>query len=155
MKAIWCDLDGTLANCDHRLDILKDKSVDYDQRMDQFMSLCDMDTPNSWCVDILTAMRAVGYEIVYVTGRSDRYIEKTIMWLLEHVPIHGISGYGPRIYMRKDGDHRPDHIVKQEVYEREIEAKYDIVFCLEDRPSVVKMLRRIGLVCLAVDDRDF
>ena len=57
--------------------------------------------------------------------------------------------------MRKEKDYRQDAIIKQEIYENEIEGKYNIHFVLDDRDQVVAMWRKKGLTCLQVDYGDF
>ena len=59
------------------------------------------------------------------------------------------------LYMRKDGDYRPDCIVKREIYEQEIKDKYDVVGVFEDRDSCVKMWRALGLTCFQVADGSY
>ena len=49
--------------------------------------------------------------------------------------------------MREEKDHRPDDIVKEEIYHKYIEDKYNIVCVFDDRDKVVKMWREQGLLC--------
>ena len=57
--------------------------------------------------------------------------------------------------MRKDGDYRPDTVVKKEIYEREIKDKYEVLFAIDDRTQVVKTWRELGLTCLQCANGDF
>ena len=55
------------------------------------------------------------------------------------------------LLMRKDGDNRPDQIVKRELYERHVQGLYEIEGVLDDRDRVVAMWRNdLGLTCLQV-----
>jgi hypothetical protein len=47
-------------------------------------------------------------------------------------------------------DHRPSHIVKREIYEREIRDKYEVLFVLEDNEDCCQMYRSLGLTVLRV-----
>ena len=44
--------------------------------------------------------------------------------------------------MRKDGDNRPDQIVKRELYERHVQGLYEIEGVLDDRDRVVEDVAR-------------
>lgn len=57
--------------------------------------------------------------------------------------------------MRPAGDQRDDRIVKEEIYRREIEGKYNVRFILDDRDKVVRRWRELGLPCFQVADGDF
>jgi hypothetical protein len=57
--------------------------------------------------------------------------------------------------MRKEGDVRKDAIVKGEIYEKNINGKYNVLFVLDDRNQMVEMWRGLGLTCLQVADGDF
>ena len=57
--------------------------------------------------------------------------------------------------MRKNNDHRHDIEVKPELL-KEAGIKLDsIAFVLEDRNSMVKKWRELGLICLQVADGNF
>ena len=57
--------------------------------------------------------------------------------------------------MRKNNDHRHDSEVKPELL-KEAGIKLDsIAFVLEDRNSMVKKWRELGLICLQVADGNF
>ena len=57
--------------------------------------------------------------------------------------------------MRKNGDHRPDHVIKKSLIS-EANIKFeDISFVLEDRQEVVNMWRENKVRCLQVDKGNF
>jgi predicted kinase len=155
-KAIIVDLDGTLANINGR--------NPYDA------SNCAEDRPNMHVVELVKAMYKQGYTILFVSGRMDSYREQTKTFIEHHVtklerddesyPGGSYHYYEVPIeyelFMRKDGDSRKDSIIKQEIYENDIVQKYDVLFCVDDRPQVVRTWRyEIGLPVFAVDDREF
>ena len=76
-------------------------------------------------------------------------VNETIEW----IKSQGLKIY--KIYFRKEKDNRNDAILKKEIYERNIKDKYFVEFVLDDRNSVVKMWRSLGLLCLQVWDGDF
>ena len=60
--------------------------------------------------------------------------------------------YGELLYMRKDGDTRPDYVIKPELVKDFID---DIYMVFEDRDQVVKMWRDLGITCLQVANGDY
>ena len=63
--------------------------------------------------------------------------------------------YYSDLFMRADGDYRADSIVKEEIYHDKIEPVYNVLLVLDDRDSVVKMWRSLGLTCLQVAEGNF
>ena len=57
--------------------------------------------------------------------------------------------------MRKEGDNRPDEVVKEEIFNENIRGNYSVRFVLDDRSKVVDMWRQLGLKCLQVAEGDF
>lgn len=90
------------------------------------------------------------YNIVIVTGRrgDNDTKQKTIKWLKRHDLFHH------ELYMRKDGDRRPDHEVKKEILEEELDD-HNIELVVDDRTSVVEMWRNQGLNTLQCAEGDF
>lgn len=137
-SAIICDLDGTLA--------LHNGRSPYD------VEKCDTDVPNSPVRLILNSISFAGSDkkVIFVTGREDKFREKTIIWIARHT-----GRTEDLLLMRPTGDMREDSIVKKEIYNREIQGKYNVRFVLDDRNRVVNMWRRIGLTCFQVAEGDF
>ncbi len=144
-KAIIVDIDGTLANVNHRVHYVKSTPKEWKK----FHSEASNDKVNSWCESIITAMKNNGYKIILVTGRDAPYKDMTISWLSKNNISHDL------LYMRPDKDFREDSIIKKEIYEAKIKEFFDVEFVLEDRLQVVKMWRSLGLTCLQCDWGDF
>lgn len=100
---------------------------------------------------VISLLKNSGLPVIFVTGRHGNIdiINETIEW----IKSQGLKIY--KIYFRKEKDNRNDAIVKKEIYERNIKDKYFVEFVLDDRNSVVKMWRSLGLLCLQVWDGDF
>jgi len=144
-KAIYCDLDGTLCNCEHRRHHLDGN------RWDLFFGGMGDDTIIEHTEQVLRAMSAAGYAIVIGTARPDEngYKAATIEWLRRHdIPFDAI-------YMCAGGDYRKDSNVKVELLEQMLEDGWDIQFALDDRDGVVRAFRDYGLPVLQVNDGDF
>lgn len=144
-KGIIVDIDGTLANVDHRLKFIHNTPKDWEA----FHGSCEKDTPNDWCLSIVEAIKKQGSAIVLLTGRGEEYRDQTLSWLKSHnIPFD-------ELFMRGESDRRSDDLIKKEIYENQIIPQYEISFVLEDRLSVVKMWREIGVTCLQCAWGDF
>ena len=128
---INCELDGTLC-------LFKSHRSPYDTAKGEDDLLCDV-----------VSELINGKNVILVSGREDKFREKTERWLTKH-NIEYID-----LFMRQTGDNRNDAVVKQEIYDNHIKGKYDINFVLDDRDRVVKMWRDNGLKCLQVAEGNF
>ena len=90
-----------------------------------------------------------GLSVVFLTARSEEYRQATEGWLDNHRIMY------TRLFMRAEGDFRHDDIVKLEIYQRDIEPHFNVLFAMEDRTRVVKMWRSIGVPCFQVAEGDF
>jgi predicted secreted acid phosphatase len=150
-KSIICDLDGTLCDTSKRQHFVKTKPKDWLS----FYRNIPYDEIHEWCYELIFAMFHRGYHIIFVSGRSEENREMTLEWLLEKLNEANMRMLRPSLFMRKAGDYRKDSIVKNEIYETYIKDKYDVLFCVDDRPSVCRMWRSIGLTVLQCNDVEF
>jgi len=132
------DIDGTVANLDHRLAFVRTKPKNWPA----FNRSIHLDTPIQATIDVCKKYIAdPTTHVIFASGRSDDTREVTTEWLDKH----GMEGYDG-FYMRKSGDYRCDSIVKREILDEIIKdfgRKPDMVF--DDRPRVVKMWRAEGI----------
>lgn len=135
-EAIIVDLDGTLCDLSHRLHFIQGEKKDWDG----FFANVHMDKPLHNMLDIVMAL-ADTYKIILCSGRPERAREATRQWLF-HNGCHFDD-----LYMRKDKDHREDHVIKQEALQ-EIQKKYTVIAAIDDRKQVVDMWRRNNILCL-------
>jgi len=129
-SAIICDLDGTLC-------LLNGRNP-YDA------STCENDELNTVVASLIK-----GKNIILVSGREDKYIEQTKLFLTKHNIEYS------NLLMRKSGDFRKDSIVKREIFDNEIRGKFNIECVFDDRNQVVQTWRSMGLTCLQVAEGDF
>jgi hypothetical protein len=146
-KAIIVDLDGTLTDNTHRLGLLMAPKKDWDKISEQSA----YDLPVLWCQDMVQIYSDAGYTILFVTGRHQKYEPVTREWLMRYVS----PSVDYVLMMRPHEDFREDFMVKLDIYQKEIVTFYDVAFCLEDRDSVTRMWRDIGLYCLQVKDNTY
>lgn len=137
-KAFIADIDGTVA--------LRYKRSPYD------LSKVGQDKLNTPVANVVHGLSRFGWTVLYCSGREDSCREATEKWISDNgLPWAG-DGF---LHMRKTGDHRKDFIVKQELFDQFIRDKWNVQLVLDDRNRVVKMWRKLGLVCLQVAEGDF
>lgn len=137
------DIDGTIADCSHRIHHIENK----DWRA--FFAACGDDTPIIHIIGLARDLATSGRQIIYVSGRSDECRTETKLWLDKHDLPSG------QLYMRKSGDRRPDNIVKGELLDRVMADGYRPIMTFDDRNQVVKMWRERGIPCAQVAEGDF
>ena len=132
VDCIICDIDGTLA--------LHNGRGPYE------LEKLETDDINEAVAHALAWRQEQG-EIIFVTGREEKYRAATERWLREKAKISSHAG----LFMRQDGDVRRDDIVKQEIYEAHIKGKYNVTVVLDDRDRTVTYWRSEGLPCWQVN----
>lgn len=139
---ILCDIDGTIADCSHRLTYLSDpKNKDWKG----FFNAMGDDTPIQSTLDMLREYQKNGYKIIFLTARPEDYRQMTQDWVFKHTNIYPLI-----IIMRNSGDSRPDTIVKQQMFETYFKDKYEVETMIDDRPSVIRMWKEIGVPVIDV-----
>lgn len=101
---ILCDIDGTIANNDHRQHFLQGK-----KDWDGFFSELINDKPIHSIIDMVNKEHADGKEIVFLTGRPERYRSPTVCWLEQ------FFDFELKILMRLDTDKRNKIIIKRQM----------------------------------------
>ena len=136
------DLDGTLANMQHRVHLIPDWTA--------FFAACVHDTPIHEVIDTLQAIREGGAEVRIWSGRSDSVRAETQDWIERKV------GEGVPLKMRPARDHQPDETLKLK-WLKDL-SEYDrarLVGIFDDRDRVVAMWRSQGVTCFQVAPGDF
>jgi len=134
------DLDGTLADCRHRVHHVRDGNRNWDS----FFAECVNDLPNWPVIESLVAHLNAGHRVEIWSARSDEVREQTVDWLLRH----GLDA-DLLTHMRAAGDHTPDVDLKRSwLHELHPDDRPDVVY--DDRQRVVDMWRDEGLVCFQV-----
>lgn len=148
LKTVIFDLDGTLADCEHRRHFIRRKKKDFDA----FYAAMGEDGRNE-AVCELAAMYAghPDYFLVICTGRPEKYRAITKQWLLDNeIEYH-------HLYMRPDDRlYDKDCDVKRDMLRRiEEDSWTPPTVAVDDRDQVVKMWREEGLTCLQVVEGNF
>jgi len=146
-KVIIFDIDGTLANIEHRKHHIKTKPKEWNQ----FVEKIPNDSMYDDIVELLSLFHRNFYTIILVTGRGEEHQEATLQWLIKHQLEARIT----KVYMRRRNDFRPDYIVKREILETMRAEGYDPWMVFEDRTQVVNMWRENGIRCMQVCAGDY
>lgn len=145
-QTIIFDLDGTLADINHRRVHLEKENPDWKAFNNEMAN----DTPNAPIVDLYnTLWDSNHYELIIVTGRMEDRRDVTEEWLNTYkIPFE-------RVIMRAEKDFRSDHEIKQEILEALLAENKKIVLAIDDRQQVVDMWRKNGITCLQCDEGNF
>ena len=165
------DIDGTLADIEHRRHFVEGKKKDFDA----FNAAMKYDIPNASIVDLLWMCEHDAKQVIFCTGRMEQYREVTRNFLLDKCSYEG--SYHDDLYagerysresierhldtyliMRPDERrHDPDHQIKQEMLDEILKTvdKSNILYAVDDRQRVVDMWRSNGLTCLQVAEGNF
>lgn len=150
VRAIYCDLDGTLCDVEHRRHFVRGEGK---KDWKSFFEGISLDPINEPVERVVKCMSHLIYPIVYCTGRSEQYRDVTTEWLSRHGLLN--LDHGTYLFMRPRSDSRADFITKELLLDFEVLTRFDILFCLDDRDQVVDMLRRRGLTVFQVAKGDF
>lgn len=173
MKTVFIiDIDTTIANNDHRAELLEkqcmvclgpmDKvhrptckgcgSTDYkisQSSWDNFLSpeLMRKDPPEEKAQDVIHRMRELGMEFHFITGRNERLREVTEEWLHEHF------GHDPAresLIMRGPAHKNSSASSYKEDAFQQLKQERGLTDCafvfMEDDPYVFRMYQRHGIV---------
>ena len=134
--AVICDIDGTLSHFNGKRSPFDWKEV-------------GVDDPDMPIIHALQSWKTSGVKILIVSGRDGSCRKETQEWLKKHkVPFDDL-------FMRPINDYRKDSIVKQEIYENNIEGKYNVILVYDDRNQVVNLWRSLGIKCLQCEPGEF
>lgn len=143
--AVIFDMDGTLADCEHRRHLVTGPKKNFDAFYDAMgedkpvpaiHTLCNMYFFNDW-------------HVIICTGRPEKYRAITEQWLKDY----GI--FYKELLMRPDERrHDPDFEVKQDMLD-ELRKNRAVLVAVDDRQQVVDMWRRNGVTCMQVADGNF
>lgn len=128
--AVLCDIDGTLAHHQNRgpFEMEKCETDLLDEEVARILALCNR--ADDW--------------VVLLSGRQSEFREHTERWLKANGVVYD------ELWMRAEGDRRPDDVVKSELFDAHVRDRFDVRFVLDDRARVVALWRRLGLRCWQV-----
>lgn len=142
------DIDGTLANGDHRLSHV---SGDGKKDWKTYYSLCHMDAPYEvlvkWAKHIVQGEYGPQYQLIVVSGRPVSFNGEIPTGMMTVAWLDGQGIPYKHLFMRASHDSREDSIIKEEILEKILAKvpKEQIAFVVDDRPRVIRMWQKHGL----------
>ena len=132
--AVIFDIDGTLAHMNG-----KRNPYDWDK-----VGLDDVDTE----MRVLVRHYHITWtKVIIMSGRDGSCRGETEKWLSRNeIPYN-------HLYMREAGDTRPDFDVKNEIIQKHINGRYNVVAWFDDRPAVVRLGHILGAKMFAVGNQ--
>lgn len=137
--AVIFDMDGTLTNISSIRHFVAGKYRNFDM-FHRSSLFCP---PNAEVLQMAYDAEKAGLKVIIVTARSEPYREVTELWLNKY----GVNF--ENMYMRPADDYRQDALVKQDILDR-ILVDYDVVHAVDDRPEVIKVWNKAGILATKV-----
>lgn len=119
------DIDGCLAEMNGRSPYEWDK--------------VGTDTVNNHVKDICNMHFADGKTVFVFSGRDGSCYDLTHQWLRDNFI------YFHHLFLREKDDQRKDSVIKEEIYRKEVEGKYNVKLVVDDRMCVLRLWTRLGL----------
>lgn len=142
---IW-DLDGVLADSDHRLHYIVADRANPD--WESFHEHTLEDKPIKAGCTMFWAFDYFGLEQFICTARWNRNRTLTEQWL----QMHRLTPY-TGLFMRSEGDDRSGHEIKLDQLRLIWSLGYEPILAFDDNPEIVNMYRMSSVPCFAADDR--
>ena len=176
------DLDGTLADCNHRKkwvmrprgskhvftdsiprgngciligDIIQSDGKKFVPKWKEFFEACDKDIPIYPTIELFKLL-GEDKEIQIWSGRCESVRHKTEIWLWDHCGcgFDSTLTYPQILKMRPLGDYTPDDQLKERWLDEAIAQGENIEYVFDDRPKVVRMWKRRGIFVFNCYQRD-
>ena len=132
-KAVIVDIDGTAAHANGQRGMFDWANV-------------GVDDPDE-CVRLIVNSIPSDIAIIFMSGRDEICRKQTQDWLELH------KFRNDALFMRAHKDMRKDDIVKAELFWKELAPKYNVLFCIDDRPCVVRLYHSMGIKVFAVGNQ--
>ena len=133
------DVDGVLADVRHRLHHVNQRPKDWAA----FFAAAPGDPVLDVGRETVRRLAEV-YDVVYLSGRPERYRDDTLAWFARHELPKG------DLLLRRAGDHRPARVTKIEAMDR-LSERAPIAVLVDDDPLVCEAARAAGYDVLPAD----
>ncbi len=132
-KTVICDIDGTIADNKHRQHYMEGK-----KDWDGFFSEMHLDKPIYQIINKIKILKNSGNEIVFLTGRPEKYRLITENWLKKYF------SFEINLLMRKDNDRRNKLEIKKELFIQNLKSS-EIECCFENDLELLELWEEMGL----------
>ena len=150
-KIIIFDLDGVLANIEHRKHFIKNKPKNF--RL--FNEECNKDLPIYENLNLFNKYLKYGYECRIWSGRSNGVRQKTIDWLSLYLNLTK-EEINKILLLRPTSVFISSDQLKLAYYNKcSQEVKDNIELAIDDDPKNIKMYKNIGIKTMFIDNGEF
>lgn len=132
------DIDGVVSDMYWREPLMVEEG------MDAFFSKGIEDKPIMPGVELVKSLMMAGHDIVWITGRPEKYKEDTLKWLANNI-YDGKPEKVHRLVMRENAELLNNIYAKVKYYKRE---KPDLV--IEDFTDITELLNQCGIMTMIV-----
>ena len=149
-NTIIFDLDGTLALIDKRREVSTKPNGRLDWGKFFNSTNIELDEPNLPVIKMAQLFSEQGFNIVILSGRSNKTETATRSWLSKNkIPFN-------KLIMRdSETDHfTPDWVLKKNMLDENLDIN-DVFLVVDDRDRVVKLWRSLGLTTFQVAEGNF
>lgn len=138
-KAVIFDMDGTLADVSAFRHYVQGGPENYYKKdFDAFHRETVVAPAHATVVAHAQVSHLLGNKNIIVTARGSNYRHQTAMWLaLNRVPSDAM-------YMRRQGDYRPDYEVKKDIYAR-LSRSFHVIHAVDDNPRIIALWEELGI----------
>ena len=149
-NTIIFDLDGTLALIDKRREVSTKPNGKLDWGKFFNSTNIKLDEPNLPVIKTAQLFSEQGFNIVILSGRSNKTETATRSWLSKNkVPFNKL------IMRNSETDHfTPDWVLKKNMLDENLDIN-DVFLVVDDRDRVVKLWRSLGLTTFQVAEGNF
>ena len=149
-NTIIFDLDGTLALIDKRREVSTKPNGKLDWGKFFNSTNIKLDEPNLPVIKMAQLFSEQGFNIVILSGRSNKTETATRSWLSKNkVPFNKL------IMRNSETDHfTPDWVLKKNMLDENLDIN-DVFLVVDDRDRVVKLWRSLGLTTFQVAEGNF
>jgi hypothetical protein len=136
---VLLDLDHTVSNAFWRDSMIGVES------WDKYHEASKDDKPFKNVVNLVNSLASVGYTIIGVTGRNEKFRQLTTNWLLKHkIDVD-------ELLMRPDGNFEKNGVMKLQLVEERFKKNYkEIQFLLDDNETTILDFFNLGIPTLQV-----
>ena len=133
IKKIICDIDGTIADNNHRQSLLNNNN-----NWDKFFLEMKNDLPIYPVINKVIDEFRDGKEIIFLTGRPSNYEKETNEWLKKYFTFEY------KLVMRRENDRRNKLIVKKELFLNNFSVN-EIDYVIDNDAELLHQWKELGL----------
>lgn len=133
---VICDIDDTLADRSHRIHHVQNDPKDWDA---YFGGIHNDSVIYPTLIILESLFEYYGYEIVFCTGRQEKFRPQTEKWIKKTGLIYS------SLMMRSTGDFREDSVIKKEMVEKLLKSNLNPTIAIDNSDEVLEMYSSQGI----------